>query len=68
MSDTFNWNSCTGFVFCESPINASDQTDNTTFYDGLSSLAWQIFKRNVLIGGDRNARTGKDKNKKKIGL
>ena len=38
--------------------------DITTFYNGLSSLAWHITKHNVLIiGRDMNSQIEKDENK-----
>ena len=63
MCATFNGNPYTTIVSYYSPITASDETDITTFYDELSSLARHIHKHNVLvIGGDMNAQRVKDKN------
>ena len=62
---TFNGNPCTTIVSCYSPTNASDESDITTFYNELSSLARHTPKHNVLIiGGDMNAQIGKDNNNK----
>ena len=53
---TFNYNPCTSIVSSNSPTNASDETDITTFYNELSSLVGHIPKHNVLIiGRDMNA-------------
>ena len=39
--------------------------DITTFYNELSSIVWHIPKHNILIiDGDMNAHTGKDRNPK----
>ena len=47
------------------PTNINDETDITTFYNELSSLAWHISKYHVLIvDGDTNGQIGKDKNNK----
>ena len=60
---TENYVCNTTIVSCDNPINTSDETNITTFYDGLSFLALHIPKNKVLsIGGDMNAQTGKDEN------
>ena len=65
---TFTDNPYTTIVPCNSSTNASDKTNITTFYDGLSSLARHILKHNVLIiSGDMNAQIGKCE-KDKFGL
>ena len=46
MCATLNKNPWTTIV-C--PVNISDETDITNFYNRLSSFAWHIHKRNVLI-------------------
>ena len=53
---TFNGNLSTKII-CYSPINASVETDLTTFYNQLSPFVRSIPKHNVLI-------IGKDENKK----
>ena len=45
-----------------SPTYASEKTDITTFYNGLSSLVRHIPKNNVLVG-NLNAQTDKNENK-----
>ena len=64
MCATLISNLCTMIVSCFlSPTNTSYELDFTTFYNGLSSLAQHIPKHNVLIiSGDINAQTGKNKN------
>ena len=53
MSSTFNGKPCTTIVFFYNAINASDESDITTFYGQLSPLAQHIPKHNVLnIGGE----------------
>ena len=42
-----NGNPCTTIIPCYSPINISDESDITTFINGLSSLAQHIPKHNV---------------------
>ena len=43
------------------PINATDEKDITTFYNGQSSLANKIPNHNILIiSGDMNAQIGND--------
>ena len=63
MISTFNGNTSTTIISCYSPINACDETDFITFNKRLSSLVRSIPKHNALIiGGDRNAQIGKNKN------
>ena len=63
MCATLNNNPYTTIFFCNIPIDASDKTDITTFYDLLSSLARYIPKHNVLIiSGDMNTQIVKDEN------
>ena len=65
MCATFNGDPCTTMVSCYSPASASDESDITTFYDGLSSLARHIPKYNdLIIERDMNVEIGKDKNEK----
>ena len=65
MCATFNGNSSTTTVSCNSPTNASVESGITTFYDGLFSLARYISKQNVLIiGGCMNALKEKNINDK----
>ena len=48
-------------IICYSPTNVSEETELVAFYDELSSLVRSIPKHNVLvIGGDINARIGKN--------
>ena len=64
MVTTFNSNSWTTVISCDSPSNVSDETDLITYYE-LSSLIHSILKHNILIvGRDMNAKIGKDKNNK----
>ena len=56
VSATFNAKPFTTSVFCYNPTNVSDESDGTTFYDELTSLAGHIPKHNILInGGEMNA-------------
>ena len=53
MCATFNGNHCITSISCYSSTNASDETDITTFYNGLSFLAEHIPKYNIeIIDGD----------------
>ena len=52
MSVVFNGNPGTMMVSGYSSTNTSDETDITTFSDGLSSLARIIIKQHVLIIGE----------------
>ena len=61
----FNGSLCITIVSYYSPTNVSDETDITTFYDGLSSLAQHIPKHNILIiGRDKKAQICKGENDK----
>ena len=61
---TFNGNLCTTIVFYNSPANASEKTDITSFYNKLSSFVRHIPKHNVLIiARSMNAYKCKDGNK-----
>ena len=63
MSATFNGNPCQTSVSCQSPIDASDESDIAPFDNGLSSRAWYIHKHNVvIIDGDMIAHIVKDEN------
>ena len=65
MAATFNGNPRATIISCYSPTNVSEETELVTFYDELSSLVRSILKHNVLvIGGDRNAQIGKNRNNK----
>ena len=49
----------------DSPANVSEENEIVTFYEDLSSLVRSIPKHNLLvIGGDRNAQIGKNRNNK----
>ena len=55
----------TTIVSCDNPINASDETNITTFYKEPSSLVQHIPKHNFrIISEDMNANIGKCKNNK----
>ena len=57
MCASYNGNPSTTIISCNSPTNA---WDNTTFYNGLFSLAQHIPNLNVLIiGGDMNVQIEK---------
>ena len=63
MVATFNGNPSATIISSYSPINVSEETDHTAFYNELSSLVHSIPKHNVLIiGGDMNALIGKNVN------
>ena len=65
MAATFNGNPRAAIFSCYSPTNVSEETKLVTFYDELSSLVRSIPKHHVLvIGGDMNAHTGKNRNNK----
>ena len=65
MTATFNGNPRATIISCYSPTNISEVTKRATFYNELSSLVRSIPKRNLLIiGGDMNARIGKNRHKK----
>ena len=52
-------------IICYSPTKISEETELIAFYDELSSLVRSIPKDNVLvIGGDMNAKIGKNGNHK----
>ena len=65
MAATFNSNPRATIISCYCPTNVSEETELVTFYDELSSLVRSIPKHNMLvIGGDMNAQTGKNRNNK----
>ena len=65
MVATFNGNPRATIISCYSPTNISEETEQITFYDELSSLVRSIPKHNVLvIGGDMSARIWKNGNHK----
>ena len=65
MVTTFNGNSSATIISRYSPTNDSEETDLIAFYNELSTLVRSIPKHNVLvIGGDMNARIGKNVNHK----
>ena len=65
MAATFNGNPRATIISCYSPTNVSEETEQVTFYDELSSLVHSIPKHNVLvIGRDMNAQIGKNRNNK----
>ena len=65
MAATFNGNPRATIISCYSPANVSEETEQITFYDELSSLVRSIPKHNMLvIGGDMNAQIGKNGNNK----
>ena len=67
MCASFKDNPCTTILSCNSPINARDETDITTFYNELLFLVRHISKHNVqIIGGDMNVHVGKDENNTNI--
>ena len=59
MAATFNGNSSATIISCYSPTNVSEETEQVTFYDELSSLVRSIPKHMLVIGGDMNAQIGK---------
>ena len=65
MAATFNGNPRATIISCYSPTNVSEETELVTFYNELSSLVRSIPKHNMLvIGGDMNAKIGKNRNNK----
>ena len=59
----FNGNSSIKIFSCYYFTNTCDESNMTTFYNWISSLARHIPKQNALIiGGDGNAQIGKDEN------
>ena len=65
MAGTFNGYPRATIISCNSPANVSEETEVVAFYDELFSLVRSILKHNVLvIGGDMNARIGKNGNNK----
>ena len=65
MVGTFNGNPIAAIISCYSLTNVSEETDLINFYNELSSLFRSILKHNVLvIGGNKNAETGKEVNHK----
>ena len=63
MVATFNGNPSTTII-CYSPTNVSYKTDLIAFYNELSSLLHSIPKHVLIIGGDMNAKIGKNVNNK----
>ena len=65
MVATFIGNHSATIISCYSPTNVNEGTYLIAFYNELSSLVRSIPKHNVLvIGGDKNAQTGKNVNHK----
>ena len=65
MAATFNGNPRATIIPCNNPTNVSEETELVTFYDELSSLVRSIPKHNMFfIGGDMNAKIGKNGNNK----
>ena len=65
MAATFNGNPRATIISCYSSTNVSEETELVAFYDELSSLVHSIPKHDVLvIGGDKNAQIGINKNNK----
>ena len=65
MAATFNGNPKATIISCYSPTNVSKENEIVTFYEDLSSLVRSIPKHNLLvIGGDMNAQSGKNRNNK----
>ena len=65
MATTFNGNPKATINSCYSPTNVSEETEQVTFYEELSSLVRSIPKHNLLvIGGDMNAQIRKNRNNK----
>ena len=65
MAATFNGNPRATIISCYSPTNVSEETEQVTFYEDLSSLVRSIPKHDLLvIGGDMNAQIGKNRNNK----
>ena len=64
MVATFNRNPSITIISFYRPTNVSEETDLIVFFNELSSLVCNIPKHNVLIiGGDKNAKIGKNVNK-----
>ena len=62
---TFKANRCKTIISCNSPTNASGETDITTIYNELFSFVRHIANHNILIIGDEvNAQIGHDENNK----
>ena len=62
---TFNGNPRATIIYCNSPTNVGEETEQVAFYDELSFLVRSIPKHNMLlIGGDMNAQIGKNGNNK----
>ena len=60
MAATFKGNPRATIISSYSPTNVSEETEQVTFYDELSSLVRSIPKHNMLvIGGDMNAQIAK---------
>ena len=65
LAATFNSNPRVTIISCYRPTNVSEETEQFTIYDELSSLVRSIPKHNLLvIGGDMNAQIGKNRNNK----
>ena len=62
MAATFKGNPKATIISCYNPTKVSEETEQVTFYEELSSLVRSIPKHNLLvIGGDMNAQ---NRNKK----
>ena len=65
MAATFNGNPRATIISYYSTTNVSEETEQVTFYEELSSLVRSIPKHNlVVIDGDMNAQIGKNRNNK----
>ena len=60
MCASFTGNPCAIIDSCNTLINATDETDFTTFYCGLSPFVWHI----LIIGGEMNTQIYKYENNK----
>ena len=61
---TFNGNLCATIVSCDSPTNASNETDINIFYDRLSPFAQHIPNHNVYNVWDVSVQIVKFENEK----
>ena len=65
LTATFNGNPRATIISCYSPTNVCEETELVAFYDEISSQVRSIPKHSVLvIGGDMNAQTEKNRNNK----
>ena len=65
MVASFNGNPSETIISCYNPTNVSEETDLIAFYNELPSFVRSIPKHNILvIGGDKNAQIGKNRNYK----